>query len=456
MHKVTQLGGVMMIAAMACAIPYEFTGITAFSNIAAVCTVIGLACFAPSVRWTRDLFIVIGAVLLLIAVFADPDWQSHARKALSQATFIASFFTALSAIRSAAVTDPSILECGRFLASQPPGRRYLALSMGGHLFGLVLMYGSISLLGALATENAAKEPNPEIRAHRTRRMLVAIQRGFLSTLAWSPLAFASAVTLSIVPGANWATALPLCLLNSALLVGIGWAMDTIFKPRLSAPPPPRGPAEGQWLLHLRPLFILLGMLMTSVAVLHFGTGVRVVGVVTLVVPLIAFAWVVMQDRSTALTRAARFATQDIPALRGEIVLLSMAGFIGTMGGHLAAPLTAAAGLDLTAIPTTVLLLGLFWLIPITGQLGMNPILAVSLIGPLLPTPEAMGITPALLVAVITGAWSLAGTTSPFTASVLLVGNFGKVSPNHVGIKWNGAYALTVGAIMSAGIILLTI
>ena len=40
-------------------------------------------------------------------------------------------------------------------------------------------------------------------ADRKRRMLVAIQRGFASTLCWSPMALSMAVTLSVVPGASW-------------------------------------------------------------------------------------------------------------------------------------------------------------------------------------------------------------------------------------------------------------
>src|SRR5690606_14870201 len=196
------------------------------SYLAGGFTLAGLLCFAPQVARTGKLFLAIGLLLLLVAAALLDDWQDAALTALSRGSFIAAFFTALTAIRSAAITDANIIGCGRFLAGQPPGRRYLALTLGGHLFGLVLSYGSISLLGSLAAENANRDPNAEIRRHRTRRMLVAVQRGFISTLPWSPLAFASAITLTVVPGASWSSAIPFTLVSALVLAGIGWALDT--------------------------------------------------------------------------------------------------------------------------------------------------------------------------------------------------------------------------------------
>ncbi|SFD53124.1 hypothetical protein [Roseivivax sediminis] len=453
-------GGVLMIGALAFSVPHEFTGAPIFSHLAAACAFGGLALFAPRVSRAARLFLVLGPLVLLAATITLPDWPDATLTALARGAFIAAFFTALTAIRSAAITDPGILDCGRFLAAQPPGRRYLALTLGGHLYGLVLMYGSIALLGALATENARQEPNPEIRGHRSRRMLVAVQRGFISTLPWSPLTFASAISLSVVPGATWAAALPLCAVSVALVSGIGWALDTLFKPRLSAPAPARGPAEGAWLSHLRPLYTLLALLGAAVATLHITTGVRVFGAVMAIVPLIALVWVTLQPGTrgargaTLARRAGAFATQEMPQLRSELSLLVMAAFIGTLGSALAEPLAARAGLDLTAVPTPLLLLAVFWLIPVTGQMGMNPILAVSLFGPLLPAPETLGISPALMVCTITSGWALSGATSPFTASVLLIANYGGVSPLRVGIGWNGTYALICGAALSLWILAL--
>ena len=157
------------------------------------------------VAWSRQIFVVIALALVGAACLTRQDWPAMIAAALGSAAFIAAFFTALTCLRYASAASPSIAECGSFLAQQPPGRRYAALTVGGHLFGLVLNYGAISLLGSLAGAHARREPDPVIRTIRIRRMLLAIQRGFVSTLCWSPLAFASAISTALVPGATGRT-----------------------------------------------------------------------------------------------------------------------------------------------------------------------------------------------------------------------------------------------------------
>ncbi len=448
-------GGALMAATLLLSVAHEFTAAPLLAGLAGGTTMLGLLCFALQIRFARQVFLLIGLGLAGLAAATLPDWGAALQAALARASFIAGLFTALAAIRSAATTDPGIVECGRFLAGQPPGRRYLALTLGGHLFGLVLLYGAISLLGGLATESVSEDTDPRIRRIRIRRMMVAIQRGFVATMMWSPLTFSLAITLSVVPGASWTGALPLCLAGAFVLAALGWALDTIFKPRPSgAAPAPAVDAEGRWLARLRPLILLLAVILAASAAVYLLAGTHIFGAVMAVVPVVALVWTALQPGSagarlaTPARRAASFALRDIPELRGELTLLVMAGFIGTLGSAVAAPLVAASGLDLGRIPAPILLVAVFWAVPITGQIGMNPILAVSLFGPLLPTPEALGIAPAVLVFAITAGWALSGATSPYTASVLLAGVYGGASPLRVGLGWNGAYALAFGAIVS--------
>ena len=105
-----------------------------------------------------------------------------------------------------------------------------------------------------------------------------------------------------------------------------------------------------------------------------------------IVPVISLIWVAVQYQGSGgpigkmAHRVQFFATQDLPGLRKEMTLLVMAGFIGALGSAIAAPLAEDAGISFATVPTWLLLLCIFWSIPITGQLGMNPILAVSLFG----------------------------------------------------------------------------
>lgn len=413
--------------------------------------VIGL--YFLRVRASRRAFVLVGIGLAFWLWMEREDWLDVVRNALDKGIFIAGFFTALATLRNVAETSPALRRAGNFLAAQPPGRRYAALTGGGHAFALLLNYGSMSLLGSLATQASRDEPNAEIRGHRTRRMLLAIQRGFLSSLPWSPLGFALAVTIALIPGATWAGAVVPGLVTSALMMGCGWAMDSIFKPRLSQPPAPRGPVVGSWSLIL-PLIGLLLILAVSVGGLHIATGLKVVSIVVVVVPVIAVIWALLQtDGQRPLSdRLYRFASRDVPGYREEISLLIMAGFIGTAGAPLLQPIVAALGIDLATWPVWFVLPLFVWLVPLLGQLGMNPILAVALLAPLIPDAASIGVPPSAIVAAIAAGWALSGATSPFTATTLLIGALGGVSASHVGLRWNGAYFLVCATLLTIWVV----
>jgi hypothetical protein len=451
---VDRLSGLLLFATAVLVFLAETVGDPVYSQTAGATALLYLALATPRVGWSRRMFVIAGAALFAIAFVTRPDWSALVARALASAAFVAAFFIAVGWLRNAAASSPAIDRSGRVLAEQPPGRRYLALTIGGQLFGLVLLYGAISLLGGLAESNARREANEEIRTIRTRRMLLAVQRGFVATLCWSPLTFSMAVSTSIIPGSSWAGAVGLCAVSGLILAGLGWALDTIFKPRLSGPRPPQRPAQGSW-RDLFPLFLLLALLLGSVAVLHIATGLRVVYVVMALVPALSLAWVALQRRGRPgerLAHAARRGTgyivTDLAGYRGELVLLMMAGFIGTLGAGLLTPLAQQADIDFAAIPAWILLLASLWIVPITGQLGMNPILSVSLLAPLLPHASALGVSPNVIILAITGGWALSGASSPYTATTLLVGALGRVSALHVGWKWNGAYTLIGGLLLS--------
>ncbi|WEF25409.1 hypothetical protein [Paracoccus sp. S3-43] len=453
-HKSARIGGILIALALLATIPHQYGAGRWSEVVAAALLVAALALFSASASLSRLAFVAVGIGLIAWAAATRQGWQEAILTALTRGGFIIALFTALSALRSAAIGSQAILECGRFLARQPPGRRYLALTVGGHLFGLILLYGSISLLGSLAAESTAREADGELRRHRLRRMLVAIQRGFASTLCWSPMGLSIAVAMTVVPGASWPKAVAFCLVSSVLMIGIGWLLDTILKPQLSAPPPPRAVESDSWLLRLRPLLVLLGIVVGSTLALHVAAGVEVTGAVMTVVPLIAMAWILILPPlpggriATLAARIGQFAMRELAGYSGEIILLFMAGFIGSLGSWLLVPVMQAHGPDLSAIPPLLILAALVWVIPLTGQIGMNPILAVSLLVPLLPSPAALGIHPTAMVLAITGGWAISGNTSPFTASVLLVGKLGGVEARHAGMVWNGLYALATGTALT--------
>lgn len=420
-----------------------------------------LALLTPQVSWARRLFVAVAVGLTCWAVLTLHDWPAHVLRALASVAFITAFFVALTSLRSAAAGSAAIVRCGLYLANQAPSRRYLALTLGGHLFALVLNYGAISLFGSLVERSVQSEPNALVRGIRTRRMLLAIQRGFVTTLVWSPLTFSLVMSISVVPGSRWQDTVPYCVVASVLLGVAGWALDTLFRPRNVAPQPRQPNLPGAW-KSLLPLLGLLVLLIGLVGSLQAATGLRTVDVVMFVVPVISIAWISRQmppsspspEFPTGLRgRLATFVQRELPAYAPELVLLMCAGYIGALGSALLAPLIRSLWSASGAVDPHVLI-GVLWLVPLAGQLGMNPILSVTLIGPLLPEPAQMGVPPSLVVLALVSGWALTGASSPFTATTMLIGRFGGVSAHRAGLVWNGPYTLVSGLALSAWLWLL--
>ena len=389
---------------------------------------------------TGRVFLSISLFLAALLFVRDPNWLTTLRSALLNVAFFVSFFSALAALRNAAGTSPAMAKAGNHLANQPPGRRYLALTVGTQAFSFVLNYGAIQLLGTLATNSADAEADDRVRRIRKRRMLTAIQRGFISSLPWSPLSFSIAIAVAVIPGTSWPQLVVPGIISSILLVSAGWALDTIFKPAPTGAPRPADKDRRPW-TDVLPLGFLLVLMLGLIIGLQSAFEIRVVGVVLIIVPLLSFGWILVQNQGLSGTapRMMDYLGRELPAFRGEILLIASAGFIGGTASVLAGPMMIAAGVDLTLLPTWALLLGLIAILPLLGQIGANPILSLSLVGPLLPPAEALGLTPTALAAALVCGWTMAGLTSPFTATNLLIGRFGGISALRVGWDWNRIY-----------------
>jgi len=453
--------GGLLIATTALEVAAEWSGLASLWLLARAGALACLLLLVFRVRWTRHVFVVIAVGLTGWAMATLPDWTAAVTRALNSTAFITAFFIALACLRNAAAGSAAIVRCGLYLANQPPGRRYLALTTGGHLFALVLNYGAMSLFGSLVERSLQNESNATIRLIRTRRMLLAVQRGFITTLCWSPLTFSMVVCLSVVPGASWSGAVQYGIVAGLLLGGLGWTLDTLLKQRVANPPPLKPHPAGAWKA-LLPLIGLLLLLLALVGTLQWLSGQRTVAVVMLVVPLLSLLWIAIQKappvagetRKPLRRRLLAFTAIELPGYASELVLLMMAGYIGTLAAALLAPWVAAhpGAADISPL----VLIGVLWLVPLLGQVGMNPILAVTMMGPLLPSAAQLGVAPDLVVLALVSGWALGGSSSPFTATTLLIGNFSGVSAHRVGLVWNGPVTLLGGTLLSLWLYLMIV
>jgi hypothetical protein len=394
-------------------------------------------------RYAQVLFLAMTAVGMA-GVVASPDPAALFLAGWRRGAAYAAFFLALTALRDAAETSRLVRRCGQHLVAQPPGRRYAALTAGGHVFGIILSYGAIDLLAAMVGR-ANRAGSTEERAARSRRMLMAINRGFAVMNCWSPLNIMTAVVSTAVPAAPMRLLLVLAFIASLGFMTLGWLED-----RLTATPVQGAPPETteSWAIHLR-IVALVGLVMLLAETTSGVVGVSLVAAVTLCVPLVGATWMLVQaasfiarpgsGRRAAAVLRRRFDRYlpRVPGFRGEATVLASSGFIGvTIGGILAGD---ALGPWLGHLPPVAIPMLVPVLLIATGQLGLNPIAVVALLGAALPDPTRLGVSPATLAFSCMLGWGLGVGMTPMSASAITTARWAGVSPFTICTRWNGLY-----------------
>jgi hypothetical protein len=384
------------------------------------------------------------------------------REALNRATYYATFVTALAFLREAAATSRLVRECGYLIINQPPTKRYLTLTSGSLLFGIILNIGAINLLGVMTARSntlRAAGGNPAVQQARGKRMALALLRGFALTPLASPFSITLVVVLSSFPGLQWYDVLPLGFLVAAVLLGFGWWLDRRTAPRHLAALVPALDRRGGWLPLVR--FAALVLSIVGVAIgLELLLQIPLVLAILLSAPPMGLVWMAVQRKRYGPQRALGYASTHLgrrsvhlfPSLRAEVGILGGAGFTGVL---LAAMLPAEvvaqvlAALHLTGPAVAILLMAVVLL---ASHLGLNPIVTVTLLAAALPAPQALGLAPELAGLAFMSAWALAVNSSPMTASVLLLSHLANTTPATLGYRWNGSY--TVGGFLLAAAALL--
>jgi C4-dicarboxylate transporter len=78
----------------------------------------------------------------------------------------------------------------------------------------------------------------------------------------------------------------------------------------------------------------------------------------------------------------------------------------------------------------------------TGQIGLNPIAVVALLGAALPDPVRLGVPPAALAFACMLGWGLGVGMTPMSASAITTARWAGVSPWTICTRWNGVYTAT--------------
>lgn len=421
-------------------------------DVAAAAAVAGLLVYLVLEGWRCQrqgrIILVLAAAAAAAALAWHPTPAVVLTKAASAAAAIIGLFAALGFLREAAENSTLVQQCGELMVRQPPGRRYLVLTLGSHLISLVLNFGVLPLLGTMVMKGntlAAAGGDPRIVAIRTQRMLSALLRGFAMMTAWSPLSVSFAVTVAVIPGLDWPHLLPIQVTLAAMLLGLGWALD-----RWDFPPSGRAPALAtaeatDWRPAWRMAALVLAVVCAAVATAE-TLSVRLVVGAMLAVPPAAVLWLIWQKRDPRVvaTDLARSLARTMPGFRDEVAMLGGAMFAGTLAAAFVPADRIGVMVQSLGLPPLVLVIALAWAVMILAQLGVSQIASVTLLGGVL----AHAAPPLVLASALMGAWGLSACSTVVGAAVLTVARLGGQSVGVVGRGWNGRYVLGGGVLLA--------
>lgn len=369
--------------------------------------------------------------------------------------FFMTFFCALSFLRGAAENSDQIRRAGLHLLAQPPAWRYLALTFGANLFGLIISFGSLNLLGAmvLRAESEVTRGNPDAGSHaRSRRGILAILRGFSMVPAWSPLSIAVPMVLLSQPGLTWQTLVPWALLIAVVLMLLGWTEDKL-QPTLPMPASGILSTHERWSVHL-PLLTLILLIFVLAITAEKVLQIRLVVSVMLVCPLVAMSWMLFQALYSSANHSHRFAqavTQHVmvtmPGCRVELTVLFTAACLGVFVQYALPPGLINQLLEQLNISAQWLPPAAFLLIVLLAHLAINPMMSTFILSAAIPSGETLGISSLSLALAYLVGWGVGVGSSQFTiANLVMAGLTGKPS-RLIAYQWNLRYTLAAMLLM---------
>jgi len=414
-----------------------------------------------AVQWRRQRgmasgLLLVGLVTALAVLFLHDDPLPLLVHALDRFCFFATFVSALGLLRIPAMRSPLVRQAGQVLIRQKPAWRYPTLFLGSAIFGMIVNIGVLNMFGAMVQRSnslRAAGGNPTLQKVRERRMIIAILRGYGMVPLVSPLSITLAVILSSMPQLNWMDIVPLVFPTAAIVFLIGWSLDWLTRPR-NLQAPARESASNMPLLY----FCLLAAAVTlAVFAVHLIFDLRLPLAVLVACPISAFTWLAMQRRRLhggtgsrrAVVMIGRHARLIFGSYRGEVAVLGGSAFFGA----LLTPL-----IDSHALASALLAVGLHGfaaamlfaaVIIVLSQLGLNPIVSVTLIASLFPDTHAIGLEPAVLATTFMTAWAISMLVSPFTASMMILAELVGRSPYAIAWLWNGSLFAILVPVMAA-------
>ena len=435
--------------------------------VSSVCFVLFFLIGQRMIGWRERGLLAAGLLLTGIAIVNHDDAAALIETSLQRAAFLAAFMVLLSLLRVGAGQSFSVLALGEFLTRQPPGRRYIAIHSGGHVMGVLLNFGALSLLGPLIKRgvDVTRAAEPSAAAVREERQLSALVRGFSWMIAWSPTTVTQALVPIVVVGADPMALAGMGIIVAVALFPVGWINDRIVGGRARR----RLAREGVAITSATVVFpkaaairfgtVCLALIVLTTAVVA-ATGVIVIIALMLVAPLVSVGWLWCQAQGSASiggrpfrARMAELVGVFLPRSMPEALTLATGGYCGLMLAGILDPTSTAEVLRLRELPPETLYLLAVAIVPLLSNLALPPILVATFFGSLLISLPDLALDPTLLGFCFVMGWCLNLTGSPFGASALVLGRATGIRGTTLTWKWNGLFTLASYAVIACAVFL---
>jgi len=394
----------------------------------------------------RDSLLPALALGLAGGLWARGD-EAMVTEALAKGAYFTAFIMLLMLLREAAATSASVLAVGAWISRQPPGRRFVATWFGGHVAGILMNFGAVSLLAPLIQRGVRAGPmeNDDDRRRaeiRERRQLSSLIRGFAWVIAWAPTTLTQVIILDAVPGLDPAVAIAHGLGLSAIMLALGWTEDRL---RWGRPRPASGEGPtlpGRAAIDLLTVYVVL---VGGAAAVTVALGLALPQALMTVAPLLLTGWIFAQARAGAIVsapaRLAEIVGVSIPRMAKDAYLLGAAGFIGICAAGLAPVGPIAEWTEAAQVPAWAIVAGLPILITLGGQIALSPMMMVVFLAAVISALPQLPAPPENIALALGAGWALSMTISPNATGALLLSGATGVSPVTLTWRWNGAYSL---------------
>lgn len=403
-------------------------------------------------QFTVATWITVGLciALLILALLRGIDAESLSR-GLERMAYLATLLALLGSLRVVASDAPEVGRAGRYLTTRRPGRRYLAMNFGGHVFGVLINLGGIAILLDM-TRRTLEETSAHLpaglREWRLRRMTTAVLRGFSLAPLWSPIGLGLNGLLLAMPSLHYGDVAPAGLLAATLFLGWGWFLDWAGAPAIPAglrPGPGAGSSDWGGVVLLT---VHVGLVASLVFALHAASGLPFQQALLIAVPAYSVAWAAWlghRGPEGALAMARRTVVGTVgrfPLAAAEIGVFASAGLLSVLVLELL-PLSQVQTAVATLIHAPWQMIALLNLsMFLLAAVGINPIITASVMGSLVTQLDVPGLSDAAAALSLAGTWGCVMGFTPLITTVVYAGTLVGRPPWVVGIRWNGLYSLS--------------